>query len=162
MANVTNDPAHPSKRGPWPEVSSVDQIFDHGARWCVNATGHPSRDDGYPNASLHLPPFECRTGSLGIEEARDGLSGVATALEIYLARPYRFGIPRALAGRAEPASSSTPRWRRRGKWLGSASRLVTHSGSPRTSLASSSGSTSVRDVRGLAVERIPPSPRPFR
>lgn len=99
MADRTDPPDRPTARGPWPEVTSVDQIFDHGAPWCVNADGHPDYD--YPDPELHVPAFECRTIGLAFEAVPD-LADAGHVIEIYVARPFRFGQPRATS-QAHPA-----------------------------------------------------------
>jgi hypothetical protein len=42
----------------------------------------------------HVQPFECRSAALVIDGARDGLTGSPREVELYAARPYRFGEPR--------------------------------------------------------------------
>ncbi len=101
MPDRTDHPSWPTPRGPWPEVISLHQIFDYGKRWCVNADGHPSPDDTYPDPSLHFPPFECPSTSLNIRDARDETDGEMCNLEIYAMTPYRFGEDRARQGRNE-------------------------------------------------------------
>ncbi len=92
------DPAHgPSSRGPWTEVTELNQIFDHGAPWCINADGHPEYD--YPDPEIHVPPFECRTIGLALDAMRD-LDGPPLVIEAYVARPFRFGEPRESRGAA--------------------------------------------------------------
>jgi hypothetical protein len=102
MADRTDRSDWPSPRGPWPEWTDITQRFDHGASWCGNANGHPSAGRDYPHPIAHVPPFECRTAELAIEDARDGLTGDSRDLEIYAARPFRFGAPRTDTGPDAP------------------------------------------------------------
>jgi hypothetical protein len=69
----------------------LEQIFDHGAPWCINADGHPDYD--YPDPELHVPAFECRTAGLAIEAVPD-LAGPGHTIEAYVARSFRFGQSR--------------------------------------------------------------------
>ena len=101
MPDRTDHPAWPTLRGPWPEVTSLHQIFDYGQQWCINADGHPSPDDTYPDPSLHFPPFECRSASLNIRDARDETDGELCNLEIYATAPYLFGKDRTRRPLAE-------------------------------------------------------------
>lgn len=91
MAESTDPPDLAAVRGPWREVTSLDQIFDHGAPWCINADGHPDYD--YPDPELHDPAFECRTAGVAVEAMPD-LAGPDHTIEVYVARPFRFGQPR--------------------------------------------------------------------
>jgi hypothetical protein len=95
MPDRTDDHALPTPRGPWPEVTDLDRIFDHGAPWCINADGHPGNDD-YPDRARHFPPYECRTKGL-VVGATDGLTGPPCDLEVYAARAFRFGELRHVA-----------------------------------------------------------------
>lgn len=95
MPDRTEHSAAPSPRGPWPEATD-DRVFDHGAPWCVNAAGHPGPDDDYPDQHRHVPAGECRTRALFID-AFDALAGPGRDLEIYVARPFRFGESREAA-----------------------------------------------------------------
>ena len=90
MPDRTDDSTWPSPRGPWPEATDIDRIFDLGAPWCVNAAGHPGYHDDYPNRQRHFPPYECRTRGLYLD-AHDGLYGPTCDLHIYIARSYQFG-----------------------------------------------------------------------
>lgn len=94
MADRTDPPDRPALRGPWPEVTEPDQIFDEGAPWCANADGHPEYD--YPDPEIHVPPFECRTAGL-VLDANSDLVGRPRVVETYVARPFRFGQPREAA-----------------------------------------------------------------
>jgi hypothetical protein len=71
-------------------------MFDHGAPWCINSAGHPGPDDDYPDPTRHLPAGECRTLGLHVD-ALEGLIGSACDVEVYAARPYRFGERRSPA-----------------------------------------------------------------
>ena len=99
MADRTDRPERTTARGPWPEVTSVQQFFDRGAPWCINADGHPEYD--YPDAELHVPAFECRTFSLAVEAVPD-LAGRGHTVEVYVARPFRFGQPRGASPTGPP------------------------------------------------------------
>jgi hypothetical protein len=100
VTNRTNRP-DPPEPGPWPKVTGTNRLYDHGAPWCVNAAGHPPREDGYPNPGIHVPPFECRSVSLHFDGVYADLGGPAHGVEVYLAQPFQFGRPRT----AEPAPS---------------------------------------------------------
>lgn len=102
MTNRTNGPIPPPEPGPWPEVTDIGTLYDHGAPWCTNAAGHPPREDGYPNPRVHVPPFECRSACLYFDGIRADLTGPSHGLDVYLAQPFRFGQPRT----AEPAPSA--------------------------------------------------------
>lgn len=91
MADRSERPSHHATRGPWPEVTELSQIFDHGARWCINADGHPEYD--YPDSEIHVPPYECRSIGLAVDACRD-LGGAAGALNLYVARQFQFGETR--------------------------------------------------------------------
>lgn len=91
MTDRSDPPEKPSTRGPWPEVTDVNQVFDTGAWWCVNADGHPEYD--YPDPEIHVPAHECRSVGL-VLPARFDLSGRDRILDVYVARPYRFGAQR--------------------------------------------------------------------
>ena len=82
MADRTDRSSWPSPRGLWPEWTDITQRFDHGASWCGNANGHPGAGRDYPDPDAHVPPLECRTAELAIEDARDGLTGEGRDLEI--------------------------------------------------------------------------------
>lgn len=84
----------PSLRGPWPEVSDISRVYDHGWRWCVNARGHPQSSGGYPDVQRHDPWDECRTHTWFLDGARRGLSGPEVELSVYGAAAFRFGQPR--------------------------------------------------------------------
>jgi hypothetical protein len=106
VTDRTNPPHRPSRRPsdshPWPEVTDLSRLYDHGAQWCINAAGHPPREAGYPDPLIHVPPFECRTAGLYIDDVTEDLDSPAHGLEIYAARPFRFGEPRI----ARPAPST--------------------------------------------------------
>lgn len=91
MADRSDSRDWPVPRGPWPEVTGVEQVFDHGAPWCTNADGHPDYD--YPDPELHVPAFECRTPALAVLAVPD-LAGPNHTIALYVARPFRFGEPR--------------------------------------------------------------------
>jgi hypothetical protein len=94
MGEFTDPARPPGPNGPWPPVTGVDQLFDHGRRWCVNAAGHPSGADEYPDASVHIPHHECRSQSIFVDDLREDLNGRPLELEVYAATPFRFGQPR--------------------------------------------------------------------
>ena len=83
--------------GPWPVVHDETRIFDHGAAWCANADGHPGFDIDYPDPIRHIPAYECRTSGLFVD-ASDGLAGRRCDVELYAARPFKFGELRSIAG----------------------------------------------------------------
>lgn len=94
MTDRTDQPDPATARGPWPEVSDMTRLFDHGAPWCVNAAGHPDPEGGYPDPNLHVPPHECRTAALWLDDIRHELVGPPTGLAVYAARAFRFGEER--------------------------------------------------------------------
>lgn len=99
MADRTDPPDRPIVGGPWPDVSSSEQIFDHGAPWCINDDGHPDYD--YPDPEIHVPWLECRTAGLSVDAVPD-LAGTPYVMEVYIARPFRFGQMRGTSD-VEPA-----------------------------------------------------------
>jgi hypothetical protein len=94
MRDRTNPANWPGIRGPWPEVTGLDRLFDHGAPWCANAAGHPDPEDGYPDPEIHRPFDECQSLILFVDNARADLAGPPYQLTLYGARPFRFGEPR--------------------------------------------------------------------
>ena len=94
MTDRIDPSAWPSPRGPWPEVNDASRLYDNGARWCVNAAGHPG-EDGYPDPERHLPWHECRGPEVWLEGARRDLDGEDLEVSVYLAAPYRFGQQRS-------------------------------------------------------------------
>lgn len=91
MADRTDPSDRPTARGPWAEVTELNQFFDHGAPWCINADGHPGYD--YPDPEIHVPASECRAVGLSLD-ARTDLAGRPRVLEAYVAQPFRFGEQR--------------------------------------------------------------------
>ena len=83
-----------SPRGPWHEADGFDRIYDAGEAWCLNRGGHPTPDRDYPDHHLHIPFDECQSTPATFVDAREGLAGPARQLEIYAARPFRFGVLR--------------------------------------------------------------------
>jgi hypothetical protein len=131
VTDRTDQPHRPTVRGPWPEASEVDRIFDYGAPWCINAEGHPGPDDDYPDRSRHFPPYECRTNGLVID-AIDGITGPPCELEVYAAAAFRFGELREAASPdhtrvifdcCDEASDTSPRF---SVSLGDALRIAQH------------------------------------
>ena len=59
MSDRIDPSSWPSPRGPWPQVSDLSRLYDHGQPWCVNAAAHPDLNDGYPDPDRHLPWHEC-------------------------------------------------------------------------------------------------------
>ena len=102
MTDRTDQPRRPSARGPWPEVTDLNQIFDYGTRWCVNADAHPGPDDDYPDPELHVPPFECRSESLWLDTSSHTSDHATGTLQIFASMPYRFGQTRTTRRPPEP------------------------------------------------------------
>jgi hypothetical protein len=82
-----NDP--PSR--PWPEVTDLSRLYDHGQPWCANARAHPDLNGGYPDADRHLPWHECRSNEAFVDDARRNLDSDELGLTVYLASAFRFG-----------------------------------------------------------------------
>jgi hypothetical protein len=95
VTDRTNPPDRPSASHPWPEVTDLSRLYEHGAPWCVNAAGHPPREAGCPDPRIHVPPFECPSPGLYIDDIAADLDDPAHGLEIYAARPFQFGQARA-------------------------------------------------------------------
>lgn len=91
MAETTQPRNWPSPRGPWPEVTDLSRLFDHGAWWCANRAGHPDPENGYPDAEGHTPWDECRSLAGSFAGVRAGLTGPRLEVEVYVAAPFRFG-----------------------------------------------------------------------
>jgi len=131
MTDRTEDQAQPARRGPWHDGTEPGRYFDRGAPWCLNAAGHPSGQNTYPDATIHTPPDECQTRSLFTEGLED-LAGPSCFVETYAAEPFRYGQPRTGDLAATPrviiethylaADTST----RFSVSLGDALRLATH------------------------------------
>jgi hypothetical protein len=94
MAEFTEPPRPPGPNRPWPTVTGADELVDHGRPWCANAAGHPSGDQSYPDAAVHVPFGECRSQSLFVDDARQDLHGAPMELEVYVSAPFRFGQAR--------------------------------------------------------------------
>jgi hypothetical protein len=81
----------PTPGQPWRPVHEDDSgdpyQYDEGAPWCVDRTGHPQFNGGYPSLNHHRT--ECRSydGFFGAL-SEDGRPGYFSA---YLMRPFRFG-----------------------------------------------------------------------
>lgn len=88
----------PCPRGPWPEVTDLSRLFDHGQRWCLNAAGHPTAEQDYPDAQIHTPWNECRTREWALNDARRDLEGNPLHLSVYGAAAFRFGQSRPTPG----------------------------------------------------------------
>lgn len=100
MPDRTNPANWPNARGPWPEVTDLDRLYDHGRPWCAFASGHPDRDgDGYPDATIH-PAEECRTAALYLDDSALDHNGTSFGLEVFAAERFSFG---ELRGGAKPA-----------------------------------------------------------
>jgi hypothetical protein len=93
MTDRIDPSAWPTPRGPWPEVTNLGQVFDHGRGWCINAAGHPG-EAGYPDPARHLPWDECHGPQGSVGQARSGLTGDPLEVSVYMAAPYRFGAHR--------------------------------------------------------------------
>ncbi|MDT5105573.1 MAG: hypothetical protein QOI25_3086 [Mycobacterium sp.] len=94
MSNRIHPPEWPSPRGPWPEVDSIDRLYDHGWPWCASAAAHPDNHDGYPDQERHVPWHECHGRELFIDGTRRDLDGEPVGVSVYIAAPFRFGQPR--------------------------------------------------------------------
>jgi hypothetical protein len=87
----------PTADRPWRPIpddddSGIRYLFDYGAPWCADRSGHPQfQEDGYPSLNHHRT--ECRSydGWFGAL-ADDGRPGFLSA---YLVRPFRFGQERS-------------------------------------------------------------------
>ena len=97
MSDRTQPPNWPSPRGPWPELTDINQLFDHGKPWCATAHGHPEPDDGYPDPDRHVPWNECRSLVSYFDGARRDLSGPRMELEVYAAAAFQYGRLRSEA-----------------------------------------------------------------
>ena len=95
MVDPIDPRSWPSPRGPWPEVTDLSRLFDHGQHWCVNSAGHPDPQRGYPDANVHRPWSECRTREWSVDGRRE-LDGDPLGLTVYGAAPFRFGESRGL------------------------------------------------------------------
>jgi hypothetical protein len=102
MANRSDHSTPRPPRGPWPEVNDLDRLFDHGRWWCINAAGHPADQDDYPDAEVHRPWHECRSVEVDLDGACRDLIGDAVFASVYLAEPFRFGMPRTDASVTRP------------------------------------------------------------
>jgi hypothetical protein len=87
-------PDRPGKRGPWPKVTDLSRLYDHGQPWCVNAAAHPDTNDGYPDPDRHLPWHECRSGEAFLDDVRRDIDGDELGLSVYVASAFQFGQPR--------------------------------------------------------------------
>jgi hypothetical protein len=97
MKDRNDPPDRPAERGPWPEVTDLGKLYDHGQAWCANARAHPDDNGGYPDPDRHLPWHECRGMEAFVDDARRGLDGDQLGLSAYAAAPFRFGQPREAA-----------------------------------------------------------------
>jgi hypothetical protein len=121
MADRIDPSTDPTPRGPWPPVTDLTQIYDHGRDWCVHRDAHPDEHDGYP-APSHLPATECRTreyfldlvtdASTRLDDERDDEDATtAVGLSVYCATAFRFGearILRAIRAAACPRDVDRP------------------------------------------------------
>ena len=97
MPDRTNPANWPNARGPWPEVTGLDQLYDHGRWWCASAAGHPDPEgDGYPDATIH-PADECRTAGLYLDDVVHDLDGPRAGLEAFAAQRFSFGQARVVS-----------------------------------------------------------------
>jgi hypothetical protein len=94
MTNRIDPPNRSAQRGPWPPVSDLSRLYDHGWPWCMNAAGHPDLNGGYPDPERHLPSHECRSREAFVDGGRRGLDGEQVGLSLYSAAAFRFGQPR--------------------------------------------------------------------
>jgi hypothetical protein len=101
MSDRIDPPDDGFEHGPWPPVSDPGRLFDHGWPWCVNATGHPDREGGYPDPHRHLPAHECHSRAAFLVGVRRDMEGEPIGVSVYNAAPFRFG---QLRDEAEPAS----------------------------------------------------------
>ena len=92
----------PSPRGPWPDVTDLSRLYDHGQPWCVNADGHPDAEHGYPDPGRHLPWHECRSIELNVDGALRELDGEQLGMSAYIAAPFRFGQTRDALAPSSP------------------------------------------------------------
>jgi hypothetical protein len=97
MSHRTQPPNWHSSRGPWPEFTDINRLFDHGKSWCATAHGHPGPEDGYPDPDVHVPWNECRTPISSFTGARRDLNGALLELELYAAAAFQFGSLRSKA-----------------------------------------------------------------
>jgi hypothetical protein len=101
MPDRTESRNWPSDRGPWPEVTTVQRVYDHGFSWCLERDGHPDPSGGgYPDAALH-DTAECQSRPYLFDGLRVGLLGEPVSLAIYGAAPFQFGALRSGAFRPQ-------------------------------------------------------------
>jgi hypothetical protein len=94
VSDRIDPPIHPDRRGPWPQVTDLARLYDHGQPWCVNAAGHPDPNGGYPDPARHLPWQECRGREVFVDGPRRELDGEPVEVSVYNAAAFRFGQPR--------------------------------------------------------------------
>jgi hypothetical protein len=102
MIDRIDPPTDEFEQGPWPPASDPGRLFDHGWPWCVNATGHPDRDGGYPDPQRHLPAHECHSRAAFLDGTRRDLDGEPLGVSVYNAAPFRFGQLRDEAALVSP------------------------------------------------------------
>jgi hypothetical protein len=91
MSDRIDPPTGDFEQGPWPQVSDLSRLYDHGQPWCVNAPAHPDRDGGYPDPERHLPWHECHSDAAFVDGVRRDLAGEPVGVSVYNAAPFRFG-----------------------------------------------------------------------
>lgn len=106
MSDRIDPPSDDFERGPWPPVSDVSQLFDHGWRWCVHAAGHPDPDGGYPHPEGHVPWHECRSRAAFLDDVRRDLDGESVGVHRG-PDPVRRAADKDEASRAAVATAST-------------------------------------------------------
>jgi hypothetical protein len=68
MPDRVDPPNHAFRRGPWPEVTDLSRIYDHGQPWCVNVAGHSDHNGDYPDAR-HAQGHECHSREAFVDRA---------------------------------------------------------------------------------------------
>jgi hypothetical protein len=102
MSDRIDPPNDHLARGPWPPVSDLSRLHDHGWPWCTNAAGHPDRTGGYPDPQRHLPWHECHGPAAFLDGACRDLAGEPLGVRAYNAAPFRFGELREEVPPAQP------------------------------------------------------------
>jgi hypothetical protein len=79
---------------PWPPATGDrgrGRVYDHGIYWCDRRDYHPDAHAGYP----HLDHYrtECRSHPGLFSTGRLDYAGEPADVEVYAARPFRYGQP---------------------------------------------------------------------